>query len=619
MRESYPLKMLNVAIAVVAIAMVLYHLISTQYLLQPTVLFKNTHLGFAFLLVFLVSIRKSPKRWWLWLVLALAALTVTGYIQVYYMDLLRRAGINTVGDMVLAVVLVILCLEATRQAFGLVLPIFICVFIVYFFLGQYLPGPLEASFYNTKHVLLKLVLNFEGGVHGIVLGVSARYIFLFILFGALVQASGAGKFFLQLGRLIGRHFRGGPALAAVVGSALFGSITGSTSANILVTGSFTIPLMKRVGYRPAQAGAIEASASTVGQIMPPVMGATAFVMAEFTETPYVHIIFMALLPALLCYLSMAVYVQLQAMKMNISPLVEEFDAKEMLRHAPLFFVPLFLIIGLLAIGYTPMYAIFWAIVAIVILNLARKETRLSLRGWIQALSDGAILGAKIAVMCAAIGIVVSAIITTGLGLKIPGVVEQLSGGNLLIILVLTAFISILLGMGMPTTAAYILVAFMVAPVLVRLGIPLIAAHFFAFYFAVFSIITPPVAPGAATASVIAGSKFWETAIETTKVAAVGFLVPFMFVFWPTLLGQFQSPLSAVIQLVASIVMIVSLQVGIVGHYMVACSLPHRALSIASLVALFIYCFTGNYVFLFAGLGAFVALTLLQLTRRRALG
>ncbi len=614
-----PLKIVNVVIAVVGIAMVLYQLINTQYIIQDFVLNKNTHLGFALILVFLATLRQSSKRRWLWLALALLALGATGYVHLFYMDLVARKGFSSTSDVVLALIIMILTLEATRQAFGKILPIVIAVFFAYFFLGQYLPGPLHASFYNLKYVMLKVVLDFSTGVYGLVLQASVSTIFYFILFGVLAQASGAGKFFLQLGRLISRYFRSGPALAAIVGSTLFGSVTGSPSANIVVTGSFTIPLMKRVGYRPEQAGAIEASASTIGQIMPPVMGVAAFVMAEFTNTPYIIIIGMALLPALLCGFSMAVYVQLQAVKMNISRLAEEFDAKEMLRHAPLFFVPLSIIIILLVIGYTPTFSVFWATIALIALNLVRKETRLSLTGWIQTLSDGAVFASKIAVMCAAIGIMVSAIITTGLGLKIPAVVEQLSGGNIVIALVITAFVSILLGCGVPTSAAYILVAFMVAPILIQMGIPLLAAHFFVFYFAVWSMVTPPMAPAPATASVIAGSKFWGTAVEAVKVAGVGFLIPFMFVFWPTLLLQFQSPLSAIIQLVASIVMIMSLQVGIVGQYIVDCPLPHRALSIASLVVLLMYCFTGNYVFLFAGIGGFVALTLLQLARRRALG
>ena len=531
--------------------------------------------------------------------------------------MIMRVGVPETPDIIVGIVLVIVVTEATRRTFGLILPVLALIFIAYTLVGSYIPGVFHVPYYSPVTILTKMALDFGKGMFGMILTVSVNYIFLFIVFGAFVQSVGAVKFFEQVGRLAGKRLRGGAALSAVASSSLVGMVTGTASANIVLTGSFTIPLMKKSGYSPDQAGAIEAAASTVGQVTPPVMGAAAFLMAYFTEVPYVKIMGYALLPALLTYVSMGIYCQLQAMKRGITPPTEQVDYKVMLQFSPLFLVPLAILIVLLVMGYSPMSAIIWAIIGLIMLSFLRKDTRMSWKGWAEAFTSGAVLGSGIAVMCAIIGIVVAIIITTGLAVKLPAAIETISGGNILIALVLTMFAAMLLGLGMPTTAAYTLVAFMVAPFLIRAGIPVVAAHFFVFYYAVFSIITPPVAPAAAPAAALAGGTYFKTGLEASKVAVAGFLLPFLIIWCPVLMLQPESLLTGALDLIAIIVMLTCFQIVLIGHYMVSCGWRDRLLAGVSILVLLVYSYGGNYLFLL-GLGTFILLNLFQFRERARL-
>jgi TRAP transporter 4TM/12TM fusion protein len=607
---------MGVVTAVIGVAMTLYQLVITQILFLPFDLSKVLHLGFGLVLVFLSKAKEEEKYWWLNPVLILCAVFVTLYCFVFYDGLMMRIGLPIPEDIIFAVLLILIVLEATRRAFGLVLPIFCLVWIAYGIFGHSIPGVLHVPYFSAEHIITKMALDFTG-VYGQILGISLSYIFLFIVFGALMKATGTVKFFEQIGRLTGRTFRGGTALSAISTSALFGMVTGAASSNVVLTGSFTIPAMKRAGFKPEQAGAIEASASTVGQVMPPVMGAAAFLMADFVEKPYSYICWIAILPALYTFFGMAIYVQLQAMKLRLSPPVGGIDYGQLLRFSYLFVIPLFVLIFLLAKGYSPSYAVFWTIMLLVALSMLRKESRLPLKTWMNAVVDGAVMGSGIAVMCAATGIVVSIIIMSGLGIKFPAAIESISGGNLIVILFLTMLVTLILGCGMPTTAAYMLVALVVAPALTKSGVAIVSAHFFVFFYACFSLVTPPVAPAAVTASALAHGKFFRTGVEATKVSAAAFILPFFMLRCPVLFLQPESLWKGIADLVSIALLLVAAEVATVGYYLVICCNRERLFMGASAGCVAIYLFNGinSLPVGLVGLVIFLSLTGLQIYKR----
>lgn len=604
---------------IVGVAMVLYQLIITQYLFLPFDLSKVLHLGFGLVLVFLSMSKKEQKHWWLIPILTLCAVLITLYFFIFYDDLVMRVGLPTLPDIIVAVAVLLIVLEATRRSFGLVLPIFCLVWVAYAVFGHFLPGALHVPYFSSDQIITKMALDFTG-VYGEILGISVSYIFLFIVFGSLMKETGTVKFFEQIGALSGRGFRGGTAVSAISTSALFGMVTGSASSNVVLTGSFTIPAMKRAGFTPDQAGGIEASASTVGQIMPPVMGAAAFLMADFVEKPYAYICWVALLPSLCVYLSMALYAQLQAMKNNISPPTARIDYRQLLRYSYLFILPLFVLVYLLARSYSPNYSVFWTIVLLVVLCMLRKDTRLSPKTWINAMVEGAVMGSGVAVMCAATGIVVSIIIMSGLGIKLPGAIESISGGSTVVILILTMIVTLILGCGMPTTAAYMLVALVVAPALTKNGIPVLTAHFFVFYYACFSLVTPPVAPAAVTASALARSRFFRTGVEATKVSAAAFILPFLMLQCPVLFMEPENAWKGVTDLAGIVILLVLVQVALVGYYLVWCGYKERLFAAAGAGCLMVYLYNGmsSLTVGLTGLVAFFLFTLVQFYKRSRL-
>ncbi len=608
---------IDIIIAVVGIVMITYHMTSTQYVLVSTLEHQNIHLAFALTLVFLVALRGSRKRWRpLLLTFLLLSLVATGYIHLFFNDLLYRMSFPTVPDVIIGTILIILVLEATRRAFGIILPLLALVFLLYAFFGYLLPPPLFTMQYSFGKLISKLAV--IQGFYGTILGISANYLFLFVALGSVLQISGAGKFMVQVGRLAGRRLAGGAALTAVVSSALLGTLTGSVAANIATTGAYTIPMMKRAGYKPEQAGAIEAAASTGGQIMPPIMGAAAFVMAGITGIPYFKIIAVAAIPAILYFFVVGLYAQLQAMKLGIKPLPEKIDVKEMLLSSYLFVIPISILVILLAIGYTPMYVIFWTIISVIVLSLVRKETRPTLTQWVEGFSNGAKLGAQIAVSTAVIGLIVTSITLTGLGLKLPGLVETLSGGNLVIALLLTAVVALILGCGMPTVAVYVLVVIVTAPVLLKMGLPLLTAHFFAFYFAVMNFVTLPVAIGALVASKVAGSNFIRTGVESMKAALGGFIIPFLLILAPVLILEPQGPVSEITtQVISSLVILIAFEIVVVNHYLMPLSIAERIAAAICVAMLFAFLISKSYIFFTLGFALFILVTLWQLRKRRA--
>lgn len=612
--EKKILSLINVetTILIVGVAMALYHLVSSQYLIVGGFKHQNVHLGFAFLLVFFIDSKDRTRKSKLFTYFAiLLSLVSIFYVGVFYDALELRAMFNTDIDLVIGIILIFLVLDGTRRAFGFILPTIAIIAIAYCLFGYLIPGPLKAMQVSPTKVIPALSIGFRG-IYGSILAISANYIFLFVFFGTMLQVSGATEFFMIIGKIAGRKFRAGPAMSAVVSSAFVGSTTGSIGANIATTGSFTIPLMKKVGYSNEQAGAIEAAASSGGQIMPPVMGAAAFAMAGITGEPYLHIVVISIIPAIIYFCVLGLYTQFQASKANLPHITDEVDIREMVLRAPLFILPISVIIYFLIVGRTLMFSAFWGIISVIIISSIRKQTRASLKTWVNGFAKGSGAAAQIAMSCACIGIVVETLMLSGMGVKLPGLVERLSGGAFNVALFIIMIISLILGMGVTTLAVYILVAMVTAPVLVKMGVPLLSAHFFVFYFACFSMVTPPIGMGSVIASKIAGGNYLGTAIEAVKASIAGFIVPFLIIWNPVLLLNPEGSIFlGIIRLISSIMLVIAIEALLVNFYITRLKVWEKALLVISAFSSIIYFITQIDLFIILGIILFTVETILQ--------
>ncbi len=488
----------------------------------------------------------APDRLpWGDLALAAAAVGGVGYTFVHYGYISTRyptAHPLTAGDMAAAALTTLLVLEATRRTLGTALPLVSLGFVLYAFAGPWLPGFL-AHRGLTLEVLLDQTYFTTEGIFGIPLGVAGSYVILFIIFGAFLEKSGAGQFFMNFAQAVAGGSRGGPGKVAVVSSSLFGTISGSAVANVMVDGWLTIPMMKRAGFRPEAAAAIEAVASTGGQIMPPVMGAAAFVMAEFLGVPYSRVMLAAAIPAVLYYVALFAAIHLHAVRTGLRGVPrEELPGlwQTVWRQGHLF-LPVLVILGLLLQGFTATYAAIVSTAAVIALSWLRRDTRVGLRRGLAALQEAAEATVPVAMATACAGIVIGIVLQTGLALRFTSFLIAFSGGSLPLALLITMLAGIVLGMGMPTTPAYIMQAALLIPALVQLGVPPLAAHMFAFYFACLSAITPPVALAVYAAASISRAGLWGAGLQAVKFAAAGFIVPFFFVFAPALLFDGAAP------------------------------------------------------------------------------
>ena len=613
-KSAPPLKILNWIIMVLSIAMVIYHFVYVRVLIQTSILHANTHLGFGLIITYLLMIRKNQRFWQLKLAMALLSFICFLYVQIFYMDLAYRISFNTYPDLIIGIILVICCLVACYEAAGIVLPIIACIFIMYAFFGYLLPGPLQAMQLDWKLVISRLSLSFGiSGIYGYLLTISATLIFMFMIFAMLVSTTGAVEFFSMIGDWVSSRFRSGPAMAAVFTSALVGSISGLPGPNVMITGSFTIPAMKKAGYPPEHAGGIETAASTCGPIVPPIMGIVAFVMVGFTGIRYKEIIAIAILPALLYIFSLALYVTFQAGRLNIQKTkVARIDKKELLLRSPMFFGPLIILTILLLLEFSPMLAAFWGTIILLGISMIQKKTRPSLATIIHGLCRGAEIGSKVACMCAVLGLVIITITMTGLGIKLPSLFVQLCGDNLLLLLIFTAFICIILGCGIPTSAAYLLVAITAAPMLIKLGVPLLPAHFFVLYAAVFANITPPIAIPAVFASQIADGPYMKTAFQAAFAGSAGFLLPFMIVFVPGLTFNFDNSLFAILSMLSCVFIFTGLQPAIVGYFLKPLNLSERIIAALSSVTLMVYIYSKNIIWFVSGVMILSLFTLWQI-------
>jgi TRAP transporter 4TM/12TM fusion protein len=542
------------------------------------------------------------------MLLALAFLG-TMYVQLNVDELQDRAWFNTSLDLIIGAILILLVLEATRESFGSFVPVLAVLTVIYPFFGQHFPEPFYSTSLPIKKTIANLSICMSRGIYGTALSVSATYIFLWVVFGSVLQATGGVRFFTQVGRLICSGLRSGPAMMAVVTSALVGMVTGSTSANIAITGSFTIPLMKKVGFNPEQAGAIEATASNGGQIMPPIMGVAAFAMAGLTGIPYLTIATIAIMPAIFYFFTCGVYVVLMAGKLGIAPLTEKVDVKELLLSGPLFIVPLGIIVILFLLDYTVMFVSFWAITSAIVLSLVRKETRPSFGTLINGITRGAIAGAQIGVMCACVGLIVTTFTMTGLGVEMTSGIQTWSGGNLFIALVIISSICIAMGMMGITLTAYLIVSMFAVPALMKMGVDLVPAHFFVLFVSVFAFVTPPIAIGALVASRLAGGTYLKTAIEACKINGANFVLPLLFVYCPFILLQPQDLPELLGGIVATLIIMTTVPIGVVGYFRVKLGMVERMLSFIVAVISILYTVFQNYLFLGGAIVIFAFLSM----------
>jgi len=530
------------AATVIAWAMGLFHIYTAGFGLMTAMLQRGVHLTFALVLIFLLYPLKLKSRckWVIDAACLLLVVLIGAYMALFASptQLAARAlvGLSTM-DLVVGALLLLILLEATRRICGNGLVVIAVVFMAYAYFGRNLPSLLAHRGYGFTQIIEQLVFTTEG-IYGTPLGVSATFIILFVLFGAFLEKSGGGEFFVDMAYALAGKAKSGPAMTAVVSSAMMGTISGSAASNVVTTGTFTIPLMKRVGYKPPVAGAIEAVASTGGQVLPPVMGAAAFIMAEMLGITYGQVAIAAILPALLYFVSVGVMVHLEAVKGGFKGLPREQLPVlwTVLKRGFYYLIPLGVIIYTLVIlFYTPTKAALLAIGTTVAVSFFRRESWMTPRRILDALDSGVKASLVVAAACATAGIIIGVVTLTGLGLRFSNLIVTASGGSLLLALLLTAVTCLVLGMGLPTSAAYIITATLGAPALVKLGLTPIGAHLFVLYFACISAITPPVAIAAYAASGVALSSPMQTAWHASRLGIAAFVVPFMFAYGPELL------------------------------------------------------------------------------------
>ena len=522
-------------ITTIAVVMSVFHLYVAFVGPPNAYVMRGSHLAFTLVLAFLIMPGRNGRAervgWWdvaLLLVALAAALYPSANLE-YIENRMYYVDDPTVADYVFGGALIVMIIEATRRATGWALPVTAIVFAAYgLTLGNQSFGIMLDQLYLTTE-----------GIFGIPLYVSATYVMLFILFGSFVERSGAGQLFMDFALAIAGHTSGGPAKVAVITSSLFGTVSGSAVANVMTTGTFTIPLMMRTGYRPAFAGAVEAVASTGGQLMPPIMGAAAFVMAEFLGVSYLSVAGFAVLPAVLYYLAVFMAVHFEARRIGLKglPKADLPRMRQVLSERGHLFLPLVVIIAVLLVGRSAAFAALCGIGSVIPTTWLRASTRKTFtwRAIFEALEFGARNTIVVALACACAGIVIGTITLTGLGLAFTGVVLALSQNSLILALFLTMLAGILLGMGLPTTPAYIVQVALLVPALVKLGVQVEAAHLFVLYFAVLSAITPPVAMAVYAANGISRGTLMDTSWAAVKLGLTGYIIPFMFVFAPSLL------------------------------------------------------------------------------------
>jgi TRAP transporter 4TM/12TM fusion protein len=530
-----------------------------------------------------VRLKKGPKwRYFAWDMLLVSLALATGlYVFIDYWEFIFRVGIPTNWDIFFSTIAVLITLEATRRVVGWPLLIITGIFLLYTFTGQFLPEPLSHRGYDIARITTTLFMA-KNGIFGIALNVMCQFIYLFIAFGSFFGKCGGTEFFIDIASSLFGKLRGGPAKISIAVSGMMGTISGSAVANTVTTGTFTIPLMKRIGFESHVAGAVEATASSGGALMPPVMGAAAFVMAEYLGVPYLEICKAALIPAILYYLAIFSVVHFYSLKAGIVglPAEEMPKVRAVLAKKWFFIVPLFTLVYMLVVGYSPRVAVLMALPATIVMSWFRRESRLTPKKILDAMSHSADNSVMITSACASAGIVIGVVLLTGMGTKITTLVVSLSAGSLFIALPIIMLTSLIFGMGLPTVVCYVLLAATVAPSLVDLGVPPIAAHLFIFYFGMLCMVTPPVSFAAYAGAALANADPMKTGWSAWTFALAGFLLPYMFVYNNSLLLM-GSASSIVLALITSIIGVICLGSGIIGYFIKPSGLLDRILFLSA--------------------------------------
>ena len=607
-------------VSLIAIAMSCFHFYTSGFGLLLAQKQGAVHLAFTLCLVFLLypaTSKQSKTSGIPFYDFILGAVGVASamYLVVFFNDLTTRAGLPTQTDLIMGFLLIVTLLEATRRISNPVLPCLAIVALLYCYVGRSLPDMIAHRGFSIPRIVNHMYLGTEG-IFGTPLEVSSTFVFMFILFGAVLEKTGLGKFIIDLSMALAGWSTGGPAKVAVVSSGLMGTVSGSSVANVCTTGMFTIPLMKSVGYEPHFAGAVEAVASTGGQIMPPVMGAGAFIMAQFLGVPYIEVALAAVVPALLYYFAVMVQVHFEATRLGLKgiPWSQLPPLWPLLRSKGFLLIPLVAIIYFLLAGFTPLRAAFNGILVSFVLSWLNKETRLTPPRIMEAFETGARGAIGVACACATVGMVVGMGTLTGLALRIANAIVTLAGGSKILTLFYTMLASIVLGTGLPTTANFIVTSTMAAPALFKLGVPAKAAYMFVFYFGIAADLTPPVALAAYAGSGIAGSDPMKTGVTAFKLALAGFLVPYVYVYNPMLLFIDVVPLEMIQAIFTALLGVFLLAMATIGFYKAHLPWYLRITAFAGALGLLI----PGTVSDLAGLGVLVLIFFIQTAKAKSL-
>jgi TRAP transporter 4TM/12TM fusion protein len=613
-------RLLGGAVALVAALMSLFHVVVLIFWPIDPWYFRSLHITFAALLVFaLVPVRTgysmSRIPWVDYLLMGSIVVPVI-YLFIEFDGWIFRAGVTpTTRDAVFALIFVLGVLEMARRSTGWALPIIAVIFILYGYFGPYLPGLLQHKGYSWARIMTFLFS--LDGILSIPIFASAHYIFFFILFGAFLETSGLGRFTVEFARSVAGSRRGGPAKVSIVSSALIGTTSGSSVANVMVDGVFNIPLMKATGFRPAVACAIEAMNSSGGQIVPPVMGAGAFLMAEILGLPYWQVALAAVIPALMYYSAAYWMIDLYAAKMGLVGIPRDQlpSIRKLLMDKGYLFIPfVVLIYNLMVLQLSPFRSAAWAILVLLILSWFRAETRLGPKKIYDTLAAGGKSSIEIVATCAAAGIILGVIAQTGLGIKAALIIFSYSKGILILALIFTMVIAVILGMGLPTTAAYAISASVLAPGLIKMGVEPLAAHLFIFYFACLSPLTPPMAVAAYAAAAIGKANFWDVGWLSVKFALAGFIVPYMFVYGPAMILK-GAAWEIALALVTGLIGTLTLSAAVQDYFLGKLGNPMRAV----LLIISVLLLKPGWITDLIGFVLLVGVILLQLRSRKTAG
>jgi TRAP transporter 4TM/12TM fusion protein len=608
-------------VSVIAVAMAVFHLYTARLGTLEALRQRSVHVAFALALVFLLYPFKkknaaTSRIGAADIAMVLAAVAPMLYVFVNRTELTLRAGNLTRLDLAVGVLGILVVLEAGRRLMAVV-PIIAAAALVYPFFGPYMPGPLAVARISAERIIEQMFFTTEG-IFGIPIGVSATFVFLFVLLGAFLERTGLGQLFVDVAMALAGWMTGGPAKVSVLSSAFIGTVSGSSVANVVADGVFNIPLMKRLGYSPRFAAGVEAATSVGGQIVPPVMGAAAFVMAEFLGVPYLTIAKAAVIPAALYYLSLGLIIHFEAKRLGLAGLPRDQLPKigEIMLTRFYLMVPLVVLIGFLLHGSSPMRAAFWGVIwaaGVHVITCARERRLLTWpRDIWETLVHGARLALPVAVATAVVGIFIGIMTLSGLGLAFVSITVTLGAKILLLTMIWVMIACSIIGSGIPTTATYIILAAIAAPALIQLGVVPLAAHLFIFYYGVIADITPPDALAAYAAAGIAKTDPFQTGLTATRLALAGILVPFVFVYSPVILLQQGSPVDVIVTTLTAVVGIVALSAAVSGYFFA----PARALERLALLVAAVALVFQNLRWDAVGAALLVATAVVQVARRR---